>query len=320
MSLKKSLVSLFDEMFSFAKKDFQLFSYLYTFTFIFCCIGINYYTGFYRDYMRPSYFNGTSMWAFPLFYGIMYFAVAIPVQLIEKNYSLLKNGRFYVKSLFFIILYGVSIGYFGYYNWEFLTYFSDERLFVIKIISQLKGSIIFIIPVFLLLKTVDKNIDGLYGLSRSTKHIPAYLILFLMLLPFLIGVSFTSDFQIAYPQFHPWSFTGIFGLPTWLYTISYEITYAIDFIKTELLFRGMLVIGMMSIMGKKAILPMVAMYAAIHFGKPLGETISSVFGGYILGALAYQTRHIWGGVIVHICIAMSMEIMGFVQYYWLNKL
>jgi hypothetical protein len=212
----------------------------------------------------------------------------------------------------------MSIGYFGYAYWEFHTLFSDERLFILLLFSQLKGSIIFIIPVFLLLKTVDKNIVGIYGLSRNSKHIPAYLILFLMLLPFLIGISFTSDFQLAYPQFHPWSFTGIFGLPTWLYSVTYEITYAIDFIKTELLFRGMLVIGMMSIMGKKAILPMVAMYAAIHFGKPLGETISSVFGGYILGALAYQTRHIWGGVIVHICIALSIEIMGFVQYYLLK--
>ena len=77
----------------------------------------------------------------------------------------------------------------------------------------------------------------------------------------------------------------------------------------------MLIIGMVSIMDKKAVLPMVALYAAIHFGKPIGETISSIFGGYILGALAYQTRHIWGGVIVHICIAMTMEMMGFWHFY-----
>ncbi len=87
---------------------------------------------------------------------------------------------------------------------------------------------------------------------------------------------------------------------------------------TELIFRGVLVIGMVSLLDRKAVLPMVAMYAAIHFGKPLGETISSVFGGYILGALAYQTRHIWGGVIVHICVALTMEIMGFVHYYLLK--
>jgi len=35
----------------------------------------------------------------------------------------------------------------------------------------------------------------------------------------------------------------------------------------------------------------------------------------MLGALAYQTRHIWGGVIVHILIALSMEVMGLFHVY-----
>jgi len=72
---------------------------------------------------------------------------------------------------------------------------------------------------------------------------------------------------------------------------------------------------MVAVLGRKAILPMVAMYVCVHFGKPLGETISSVFGGFMLGALAYQTRHIWGGVIVHILVALSMEIMGIIHFY-----
>jgi len=42
---------------------------------------------------------------------------------------------------------------------------------------------------------------------------------------------------------------------------------------------------------------MVVAYASIHFGKPLGETIPSVFGGYLLGVLALYTRSIWGGLL-----------------------
>lgn len=319
MTLKKSLQSLFSEIFSFSKKDFHGISYLYTFILIIICIYFNYSTGFYREVMRPTYLNGDSIWAFPLFYGIMYFAVAIPVLIFQKDYKLLNNARFYLKSIFFIILYGASIGYFGYRDWEFPSLFTEERLFAIKTISQLKGSMIYVLPLVILKKNVDKNIEGLYGLASNSKHIQAYLTLFLLLLPFLIAISFTPDFLSAYPQFHPWSFDGVFGLPTWWSTLLYEATYAIDFVKTELVFRGMLVIGMVNIMGRKSVLPMVAMYAAIHFGKPLGETLSSIFGGYILGALAYQTRHIWGGVIVHICIAMTMEVMGFIQYYLLKN-
>jgi hypothetical protein len=170
-------------------------------------------------------------------------------------------------------------------------------------------------PLVLLKLFVDKKVEGLYGLSRNSQHIKGYFSMFLMLLPFLLFMSFSSDFQQAYPQFKPWFYDGAFGMETWQYTTIFELTYALDFVMTELLFRGALVIGMVSILGRKAILPMVAMYVAIHFGKPLGETISSMFGGFMLGALAYQTRHIWGGVIVHIMIALSMEIMGFFHYY-----
>ena len=318
MTLKSALKSLTAELFSFIRKDFHKASYLYTFALIAALIIINYSTGFYRDVMKPTYASGDSMWAYPLFYAVMYFIVAIPTLLFQKDYQLLQDRRFYLKSLFFIGFYGASIGYFGYRNWEFAGFSDQEKLLAIKFISQLKGAFIYLIPVWILKKTVDKQVEGIYGLARSSKHINAYLMLFLMLLPFLVLTSFTPDFLSAYPQFRPWLFEGSFGLPTWIYTPVYELGYAIDFLKTELVFRGMLIIGMVSIMDKKAVLPMVAMYVAIHFGKPLGETISSIFGGYILGALAYQTRHIWGGVIVHICIAMTMEIMGFLQYYVLK--
>jgi hypothetical protein len=318
MALKKSLKALTGEVLTFSKDDFHLVSYAYTLILTLIFIYINYTSGFYRDVMRTSYNSGNSIWAFPLFYGSIYFVVAIPVLFFQKEYELLQDKTFYLKSTFFIFLYGASIGYFGYSNLKFPTFFSEENQFIIKIISQLKGSIIYLIPLFLLKISIDKDVDGLYGLSGNSKHIKAYLILFLMLLPFLVAMSFTPEFLSAYPQFHPWTFNGIFGLPTWSYSLLYETTYAIDFLKTELVFRGMLIIGMVSILDKKAVLPMVAMYAAVHFGKPVGETISSIFGGYILGALAYQTRHIWGGVIVHICIAMTMEVMGFWHFYQLH--
>lgn len=319
MSLKKSLKSLFGEVISFSKNDFHFASYLYTLVFIFGCIYLNYNHNFYRDIMRETYFTGNSWWTFPLFYGAMYFAVAIPVLILQKDFKTLRKSGFYLKSCFFILLYGVAIGFYEYRSWEFTSLFAEEKQFVLRIISQLKGSVFFIVPLFLLKISIDKQVIGLYGLSRNTNHLGAYLILFLLMLPFLVAMSFTPDFMRAYPQFRPWFYDGIFGMPTWLYTLFFEASYSIDFVMTELLFRGALVIGMAALLGRKAVLPMVAMYAAIHFGKPLGETISSVFGGYILGALAYQTRHIWGGVVVHICVALTMEVMGFLHFYVLNK-
>lgn len=313
--MRKSVITLFAEIGKFIKSDFHLWSYLYTFLFISVCVFLNYTEGFYKSVIRTSYFEGDSTWVFPLFYASMYFAVALPTFFLRKEYKSLTDWRFYLKSIFLISIYGFSIGFYSYKQWQFPSLFDEEIMLTQKIISQLKSLFFYFTPLVLLKLFVDKKVEGLYGLSRNSQHIKGYFSMFLMLLPFLLFMSFSSDFQQAYPQFKPWFYDGAFGMETWQYTTIFELTYALDFVMTELLFRGALVIGMVSILGRKAILPMVAMYVAIHFGKPLGETISSMFGGFMLGALAYQTRHIWGGVIVHIMIALSMEIMGFFHYY-----
>ena len=64
--------------------------------------------------------------------------------------------------------------------------------------------------------------------------------------------------------------------------------------------------------GKDAILPMACFYCTIHFGKPLGECISSYFGGIILGVVVYHTRSIYGGLLVHLGIAWLMELGGYI--------
>jgi membrane protease YdiL (CAAX protease family) len=81
----------------------------------------------------------------------------------------------------------------------------------------------------------------------------------------------------------------------------------------ELCFRGFFVIGMSSILGREAVVPMAVFYCTIHFGKPGLEAVSSLFGGYILGAVTYQTRSIWGGVIVHMGLAWMMELAAYLS-------
>ena len=93
----------------------------------------------------------------------------------------------------------------------------------------------------------------------------------------------------------------------------YELAYGLDFVTVEFLFRGFMVIGMIGVLGRQAVLPMAVTYCFLHFGKPAGEAISSVFGGYILGVIALETRSIWGGIIVHAGIAWMMEIIAYVQ-------
>lgn len=313
--MKSSLLVLFRAFIDFLKKDFHLISYIYTFVFVFTLIAINYSTDLYQTYVVASYQKGNSVYVFFLFYSLVYFFAAIPVLIFQKKYEILKNPAFYFKSLFFILLYALSIGYYDYRSWEFPSLLTLDKYYLFRLIARFKSCVFVLLPLFLYKAFFDKKIEGIYGLSKNSQHLHAYFILYLLMLPFLIGVSFTPDFLKAYPQFKPWFYVGVFELPVWLYTLFYEILYAVDFINTELFFRGAMVIGLTAIMGPKTVLPMIVFYASIHFGKPIGETVSSIFGGYILGALAYQTKHIWGGVIAHIGIALTMELMGFVHYY-----
>ena len=73
-----------------------------------------------------------------------------------------------------------------------------------------------------------------------------------------------------------------------------------------------MVVGLSRYLGKNAILPMVACYAFLHFGKPMWETIGSVFGGFGLGVLAYESKNIYGGLIVHLGVAWGMEFSAFI--------
>ena len=65
-------------------------------------------------------------------------------------------------------------------------------------------------------------------------------------------------------------------------------------------------------MGAYAIFVMVIPYAMVHFGKPFAETIGSIIAGTALGTLALRTRSIFGGVLIHIAIAWSMDILAIV--------
>jgi hypothetical protein len=131
--------------------------------------------------------------------------------------------------------------------------------------------------------------------------------------PLILSASFLPSFLNQYPMYESTKAHLYMGCSEWITVLGYEIAYAINFVSIEFFFRGFLVIGMITVLGRAAILPMASVYCFLHFGKPMGEAISSIFGGYILGIVAYETRGIWGGVIVHVGIAWLMELVAFGQ-------
>ena len=128
------------------------------------------------------------------------------------------------------------------------------------------------------------------------------------MIPLLILAATQKDFQAMYPKA---KFLQTIPAKRWQYIV-YECCYGFDFVSIEFFFRGFLILGFISFAGKDAILPMACFYCTIHFGKPLGECISSFFGGILLGIIVYNTRSIFGGLMVHLGIAWLMEAGGYI--------
>jgi hypothetical protein len=180
------------------------------------------------------------------------------------------------------------------------------------------------------------SLGAAVGLTRKNFNALPYFGLLLCTVPLIALASTQHDFLLVYPKVKNLAFINGYAKPEWPWKLLYEISYGLDFLGIELFFRGLLVVVLVNYVGQDAraspgllqhgparsepsmdsVLPMAAFYCTIHFGKPLGECISSFFGGLILGVLAARTRTILGGLIVHLGLAWLMEIGGWLGCLW----
>jgi len=150
------------------------------------------------------------------------------------------------------------------------------------------------------------------GLLLKGFNMKPYFLLLLCISPLIVLAATRPDFLHTYPKLQRISFIDGYSSHSFLWRLFFELSYGSDFFTIELFFRGFLVLAFIRYAGKDAILPMAAFYCTIHFGKPLFECITSFFGGLALGAIVYNTRSIWGGLIVHLGIAWLMELAGYI--------
>ena len=154
--------------------------------------------------------------------------------------------------------------------------------------------------------------ETFFGLTVKNFVWKPYLLMLLIMVPLVAAASTQPDFLNMYPKLREVDSVLYAVKNKWFYHLLYEFSYGSDFIIVELFFRGFLILAFIKVAGKDAILPMACFYCTIHFGKPLGECISSYFGGIILGIVVYNTRSIVGGLMVHLGIAWLMEAGGYI--------
>jgi len=294
------------------KEDFNPFVYGYFAVFLTITIYVNYKIDF-EDTVLDSYNNKPiGIFYYFLFYGFAYYGIAIPRAFFTNRIDILKDHRFWLKSILFLCLIGIAAGF--YVKTYVLDMFDNinERYYVYKILINSTRAFLYTIPLIIIKFIFDKNINGLYGLTFKDFNARPYFLMLLIVFPLIAIASFQADFVNYYPTFKPWNLESIFGMSLFQLTAVYEFFYGIDFAFVELIFRGALALGMASVLGKDALLPMVTAYAFLHFGKPVGETISSIFGGYILGVIAIKSRNIIGGIILHIGNSSHMVVIFYI--------
>ena len=298
------------DLVAFVKKDFLWTKYLFAAALAVLLVVAQVKFNIYDILIAPSYDNGTSMLRIPIIYIAVYFLVLISSLAMNRELWRLRRWQVWVFPVILLTIDGAGQGFYGYMQW------ADEHGITLrdKAYLQLVGSFmfrsVFIVLMLCLFRKLTEGRFGLFGLKRSSKYLRVYGVIYVLLLPMFLIVSFTPQFLSFYPKMHIDFYDGAMGWERWRLIALFELFYANDFIGVEGMFRGALVIGLARWLGCRAVLPMALTYMCIHLGKPDLELCSSVIGGYILGVLAWRTRHLWGGIIIHLGIALFFEVVG----------
>jgi membrane protease YdiL (CAAX protease family) len=123
-------------------------------------------------------------------------------------------------------------------------------------------------------------------------------------LPLVVYAASRPDFRAVYPFYRGAMSASVTQVLTW------EAAYLAQFVALEFFFRGFLAIGLAPAMGRLAVWAAAVPYCMLHFHKPLPEALASIVAGIVLGVVAQRTGSIVGGVLVHVTVALTMELLA----------
>lgn len=140
-------------------------------------------------------------------------------------------------------------------------------------------------------------------------HLWIYGVLFIPVFIAVFIVSFSEEFSSYYP-FYSNAHRSVFDFVTW------ELFYIAQFFSLEFFFRGFMLQPLRRFAGSPAIFAMMVPYVMIHIGKPMLECFAAIIAGIVLGTLALRTKSIWSGFLIHVSVALSMDILAIWQVHW----
>lgn len=299
---------------NYSKKHYNTKALLSILLLLAICISINYSIELEDDYIDQIQHDGWRFLAMFFFQGLPYL---LTIWILQTFGLVGKWWEF--KGFWFTFIIGFSL-----LALDRSVYFADEvsrhitplnYRYNFKIVNFLSGLVFIIIPllVFGWITQKDNKSFGLF--SRFTGIKPYLILLAFGILCVFIG-GFFGDIQDYYPIYNkanPIFHQQKTGLNNFESIALFETSYALSFISVEVFFRGFLIFAFSRYLGTYVVFPMAVTYCVLHFGKPMTETISSIFGGYILGIVALKHKNIRGGILIHVGMALSMEIIGYLH-------
>jgi hypothetical protein len=136
-------------------------------------------------------------------------------------------------------------------------------------------------------------------------HAWIYLLCLVIMVPTLVAVSYTRDFNRYYPMYPG-------AARSWIDFWVWEILYIGQFFTLEVFFRGFWLRGARTL-GVGAIFSMIVPYVMIHFPKPYLEACGAIVAGVVLGSLSMKTGSIWAGFLIHSTVAILMDLLALSQ-------
>ncbi|QDG54324.1 CPBP family intramembrane metalloprotease [Persicimonas caeni] len=142
-----------------------------------------------------------------------------------------------------------------------------------------------------------------YGFRMWKKgHGKIYALLYLVMLPVLVAMSFTESFQHKYPFYDN-------ATDSVAHFVLYEVAYGVQFFSLEAFFRGFLIFALFKKFGYYAVVIMTVPYCMIHFSKPVPETLGAIIAGLALGYLAIQSKSWIPGALLHWGVGVTMDLL-----------
>ncbi len=192
-------------------------------------------------------------------------------------------------------------------EWRAILRSSDLALYSKLWWSAFRFGGYFLVPALFVKFVLREELrDHGLRLAGVRDHLWIYGVATAVVLLLVFVVSFDESFQRKYPMY---TYAG----RSWSDLLAWEAMYAVQFFSLEFFFRGTWLRSLEPAMGGHAISAMVVPYCMIHFGKPWPETLAAIVAGLVLGTLALKSRSIWAGFLVHVTIAVSMDLAALLQ-------